>query len=258
MARTPEGAALTRVHTAEQLALRAATLKDLLALWGTVDARDLSTSIHVFVRAAVVLARANNRDSAGLAARYFRLFRDAERVPGTATARLAQPAPVDEAAARLRGAALTGIVDARRAGNSVQAAQRAGFIRAAGAMVKLVLTGGRMTVIGSVRDDREALGWGRATSGSACAFCRMLASRGPAYKSKRSADFQAHDACACSAEPTYEGSEPSPQALRYRREWEAAQQLAAKERAEGIERPNTANNALNAYRRYLAGSTVEG
>jgi hypothetical protein len=174
MARTLEGAALTRAHSARQLALRATTLRDLLGLWSTVDPRDLSGSIHVFVRAA-------------------------------------------------------------------------------GALTKLVLAGGRMTLLRSVEADPRTIGWGRVTSGDPCAFCRMLAGRGPAYGSKRSADFEAHDSCACTAEPSYEGSEPSAQAVQYQREWKAAQEQAAQERAEGVERPSTANNALNAYRRYLAG-----
>jgi hypothetical protein len=253
MARTLEGAALTRAHSARQLALRATTLRDLLALWGTVDATDLSSSIHVFVRAAVVLARARNQDSAGLAANYYRLFRTAEGIPGTAVARLAAAPTVEQIAAEVRGASLAGIVNARRAGASAEVATRHGFVRAAGAVTKLVLSGGRMTLLRSVEADPRTIGWGRVTSGDPCAFCRMLAGRGPAYGSKRSADFEAHDSCACTAEPSYEGSEPSAQAVQYQREWKAAQAQAAKERAEGVERASTTNDALNAYRRYLSG-----
>lgn len=253
MARTVEGAALTREHVAQQLALRAGSLRDLLALWRMVDPTDLSGTIGTFVRAAVILAGARYADSAGLAAGYYRLFRAAERVPGAATPVLAQPLPADVMAAQIRGAALAGIIDSRRAGRSLEVASRDGFVRAAGALTKLILTGGRMTLLHSVAADRQATGWARVTSGAACAFCRMLASRGPAYRAERSARFEAHDSCGCTVEPAYAGDRPSEQALAYRREWEAAQKLAAQQRMDGERVRSSANPALNAYRRYLAG-----
>lgn len=44
------------------------------------------------------------------------------------------------------------------------------------------------------------LGWARVLAGETnCAFCAMLASRGPVYKSGVTAGFEAHDGCDCSA-----------------------------------------------------------
>lgn len=253
MARTAEGTALTREHAAQQLALRAGSLRDLVTLWRVVDPTDLTGTIDTFVRAAVILAGARYADSAGLAANYYRLFRGAERVPGAASLVLAQPIPEEVMASTIRGAALAGIIDARRGGASLDVAQQAGFVRTAGELAKLILTGGRMTLIRSTAADPVATGWARVTSGDACAFCRMLAGRGPVYKAEQSAHFEAHSSpgpCACGVEPAYGNPRPTAQAEQYRREWNAAQ---AQARDAGELHRGTSNDALNAYRRYLAG-----
>jgi hypothetical protein len=119
----------------------------------------------------------------------------------------------------------------------------------------LVLTGGRMTLIGMAQRDPQALGWGRVTAGDPCAFCRMLAGRGPAYKTEKAAGFEAHGACACGVEITYRGSKGPAQAAEYGKEWQAAQQWG---RDNGLSSEGTSNDALNTYRRYLAaGGTAD-
>lgn len=250
MARTDAGARLTERHRLQQLALRAGSLQDLLLLWRSIDPTDLRGTIDVFVQAAVALTRTGARDSAGLSAGYYRLFRDAEGIPGALAApRLLGVPSASEAAAAVRGASLAGIVNARRAGMSVDLAARQGFVRAAGAVTKLILTGGRQTLIGTAATDPKVKGWSRVASGSACAFCRMLASRGPAYGSQRTAGFEAHDGCGCSVEVAYDGSRPAPGAREFARQFTAAQQQA---RADGALTRGTSNDALNAFRRSLS------
>lgn len=73
----------------------------------------------------------------------------------------------------------------------------------AGAGMRLVLNGGRETITSTIKADDRARGYARVTSGRACEFCSMLAGRGAVY-GEASADFEAHDHCACSAEPVYE------------------------------------------------------
>lgn len=250
MARTGEGALLTEQHRAAQLAVRAGSLRDLVTLWRAVDPTRLGATIETFARAAAILAGRDFERSSSLSGLYYRLFRTAEGVPGAAVASLA-PRPSTEAlAGELRGAALKGIITARRGGLSVPLAAERGLVRVTGALTKLVLGGGRMTLVRSALADRQALGWARATSGQACAFCRMLASRGPVYKSEKSADFQSHDDCACTPEVVYEGSTGTSQASEYAEQWAAAQRAA---RDSGTGSTGTSNNALNNYRRYLAG-----
>lgn len=252
MARTVAGAQLTEAHRRQLLGLRAATLRDLLVLWRMVDVTDLSGTINRWALAAALLARERHREAGGLAARYLELFRRAEGLSGTVPVEVPDPPVIEALMGELRGAALSGIINARKAGQSVQAAANNGLVKASGSMTSLVLDGARETVLRMVRRDRQALGWQRVTSGDPCPFCRMLASRGAVYKSRRTAEFEAHDHCSCTVEPYYEGSRFTDQALTFRAEWQRAQREAREEREEGKQRRRTKNDALNAYRRYLA------
>ncbi|GLH94908.1 VG15 protein [Phytohabitans aurantiacus] len=251
MAITAEGATLTRQHRHAQLVLRADVLRDMTRLWATFDATDLSASFARFAAAADVLIRTRHGDSAGLSAAYFERFRLVEGIPGTATPRIAATPASELVRDRLRASGLMGALNARRAGQSLQAAARNGFVRASGSAVSMVLGGGRNTIVDSVRADRQARGWQRATSGTPCAFCAMVASRGPTFKSQRSARFQAHDHCACTAEPFYTGSRELAANQRFAKQWETAQREAKE--ADELHR-GTSNDALNAFRRHLAGA----
>jgi hypothetical protein len=259
MARTAAADRLTEQHRAQQLAVRAGSLRDLVQLWQAVDPADLAGTIGTFAHAAGLLAGQGFDQSGAVAARYYRLFRFAEGVPGVPPAggRIVKPT-TEQLAGQLRGAALSGIINARRAGMSLEGASRNGFVKAAGMLAKLVLTGGRMRLMQNVQDDKQALGWGRVTTGNACAFCRMVASRGPVYKTERSADFESHDGCGCTAEPIYRGDsiDDIKQAVDLRSEYDAAQAWA---RETGNMPSKTSNNSLNAYRRYLsAGKPTPG
>lgn len=250
MATTTAGERLTSAHRAAQLAIRARSVAGLISLWRVVDPTQLADTIDVFTQAAVMLALDGHDESGALAARYFGMFRSAEGIPGRTPTGIIAPRPARlDVMADLRGAALKGIIDARKAGFSPTGAKRQGFIRVAGALVKQVLAGGRMTIINGTAADRQALGWQRVTSGTPCTFCRMVASRGVIYKSERSAGFEPHDGCGCVAEPFYRGDRPSEQAAEYKREYDAAQAWA---RDSGTMSSKTSNNALNNYRRWLA------
>lgn len=80
---------------------------------------------------------------------------------------------------------------------------RATVVQAATAVARHVEMAGRETLIFSVESDRAALGWARVLTGREnCAFCAMLASRGPVYTSESSALVRAdgrrfHDGCDC-------------------------------------------------------------
>jgi len=253
MATTRAAAQLSTSHRAAQLAVRARSVRGLISLWKMVDPENLSGTVDTFIEAATLLAVQGQQESASEAVRYFRSFRRAEGL--TNDVRL-MPAPrpaLRAIAADLRGAALKGILDARRAGRTLLAAGQDGLVRVTGAMVKQVLAGGRMTIINGVDSDRRAVGWVRATTGDPCTFCRLLASRGAVYKSERSAEFEAHDACACTPEPLYDGPQldggPLAQSAAYLAEYTTAQAWA---RESGTMSKGTSNDSLNNYRRWLA------
>ena len=90
---------------------------------------------------------------------------------------------------------------------------------------------GREAVVDAARHDPAALGYARrALSQSPCAFCLMLASRGPVYQDASTAllrDGQAepyHDNCACVAVPVFHRQRwpGRDEAERLEREWRRA------------------------------------
>lgn len=251
MATSAAGAALTDANRAAQLAARAGSLQELVRLWSIVDIENLPGTIDTFARAAAILAGQGFEQSAAAAANYYGLFRRVEGVGALIVPRATAPS-IDVMMGQLRGAALKGIIDGRRAGMTLGAAGRQGLIKAAGQLTKLVLAGGRQTIIGAAAADPQALGWARHTSGDPCAFCRSLAARGPVYKSEKSAGFEAHDHCACSPEPVYRGAPEAlgvvKQSTDYAGEFREAQAWA---KASGTMSADTSNNALNNYRRWL-------
>ena len=72
--------------------------------------------------------------------------------------------------------------------------------------VKEVENGGRSTMRRAVETDPRAIGWARVQGGNeSCAFCLVMISRGPVYKSAESAGSmsQWHDNCDCKVVAVY-------------------------------------------------------
>lgn len=86
-----------------------------------------------------------------------------------------------------------------------------------GAAVKYVLDAGRQTIAESTRADPEGVGWRRVPNAGACNFCRDLAGQGGVYRSEMSSTFASHDACKCSAEPSWDPDAPEVDARLYTR-----------------------------------------
>jgi hypothetical protein len=252
MALTRAGATLTEANRAAQLATRAGSLQELVRLWSIVDIENLPGTINTFARAAAILAGDGFDRSAVAAANYYGLFRRVEGVGTIAVPRAPRPV-LDVLIGALRGAALKGIIDGRKAGMGLPAASRNGLIRVSGELTKQVLAGGRMTITSAVEQDPVALGWARVTSGEPCPFCRLLASRGPVYKSAKTADFEAHDHDVCMPEAVFRGKQDEGPAVddgdKYLREYRQAQAWA---RSSGTMSSGTSNDSLNNYRRWLA------
>ncbi len=242
MARTPEGAVLTRRHYVAQLGVRAATSRDVMQLWGTVDPTNLTGTYDRFARAATVLTRARHSTSSGVAASYQEEFRKAEKVAGRAAIKLGAALTPADALNAIRGAGLSGIINARQRGFSPQAAARNGLVKVLGTATRLVLGGGRDTILESVAADTQVTHWQRVTSGEPCAFCAMLATRGAAFTAEESAGFEAHDHCSCSAEAAYEGSAMPLTSQALRSQWDTV--------TAGL----SGDDAINAFRSALAGS----
>lgn len=214
MARSDAGALLTVQHRQAQVQLRARALQDYIRIWPLWQGDE--ASFNRLVAASIPLVRAHHRLSAAFGAAYYEAFRRAEQVAGSPSPRLADPVNPDKVAASLHvtGRVMTG--KAILAGQSPQAAMQTALVRTSGAVTRHVLAGGRDTLVLSTGEDKQATGWARVTSGHPCAFCALIASRGPVFKGEDTAEFQAHDGCACMAEPAYSGSEWPGRAREYR------------------------------------------
>lgn len=193
---------LTLRHQRAQLALRARTMRDLLRLWPAFDLRRIARSWPAFEAATLALVKARGRTSSGLASAYYRQHRKAEGVAGKPTPRIAL-VPEEQILAGLRIVGPVAAGQALALARPLEAVADATFVNLSGATTMYVLNHGRETLLHSVEADSQALGWSRVTSGSPCSFCSMLAGRGPVFRSRETASFEAHRACACSPQPVY-------------------------------------------------------
>jgi hypothetical protein len=190
---------LAEAQRVEQARLSAEVTRDVLALWlATYEPRSPGVW-RALVAALLALVGRFRRESSRAAVAYYLESRGEARAPGLHVPRLAPDAPpgLIEATAQITGArtygrALTADVPEQ------QARQNAG-VQLAGNMARIALDAGRQTILDAIDDDREAIGWARITDANPCAFCSMLASRGPVYRSEQTASFQSHAHCSCVA-----------------------------------------------------------
>jgi hypothetical protein len=220
VAATAEAEQLTQSYRRQSAALKAAAIKDILAIWPMFDPLDLERSWPALRNALLLLIGSRRAEAANLAAEYLRRFRELEGAAGN-LAVILDPVPAPVATAVSLQA--TGPATAQRAmdsGLAADAAAARALVTISGAAGRIILDGGRQTVLLTIESDREALGWMRVTHGKTCAFCAMLASRGPVYKSRRSAGdarsrpARFHDHCDCTVEPVYSTATTWPAASR--------------------------------------------
>lgn len=195
---------LTEAHRVAQARLGAQTILAMRRIWPLLDIDDLDGTFERWLATAEPLIQSQRTTSATLAANYLTTFRTLELgvEGGTTVPVLAEPAAP---AAVQTSLLVTGPAHVRTAlarGVPLVRALSTAEATSAAAAMRHALNGGRDTVLNTVSDDRQALGWARVTSGRACAFCALLASRGAVY-SEGSVDFRAHDHCACAVEPVY-------------------------------------------------------
>ncbi|MEV6854698.1 hypothetical protein AB0M89_12925 [Streptomyces microflavus] len=158
--------------------------------------------------------------SASLAAEFYEAQRVDADVGDSFTVPLADSPPTDQVETVLRWA--THDVwpqDAEtEVGRDPLASRLAVAERQAGAVAqKLVADQGRETIRQAAREDRQAVGYARAAALGACAFCRLMASRGMVYASAGTAGQDAndrflgdgtakyHNSCSCCVVPVFRG-----------------------------------------------------
>lgn len=203
MATTVAARKLTEAHRLAQLRVGTDTVAQMLAAWKALDPSDIDGTLAQWLTVVRPLIQRQRSTSTTLAANYYQRFRTLE-LPGTKafTPVLAAEAPAEQIATTML---VTGPAQLRAAsarGVALDTAIDHARTSAAGTAMRLALGGGRDTLAGNVVADQRAIGWARVTSGNPCAFCAMVASRGPIY-TEDTVDFETHASCACSIEPVY-------------------------------------------------------
>ncbi|WP_109000774.1 VG15 protein [Streptomyces rishiriensis] len=211
-------------YRAARIGLTRILIREVRGLRRLILPSRLRESVPDWITAMDTVIAQYSRTSSALAADFYDAQREAAGVPGPFTVPVADPPPGEQTEASLRWAtkdlwprdpedpATTAAqlepIDVRLAQAEKKAEQVA---------QKLVTDTGRGTVQEAVRQDRQATAWARSAARGACAFCKLLASRGAVYK-RETADFRAHDGCHCGVIPVFKGQrfELSDHA----REWE--------------------------------------
>lgn len=222
MASNPTASRLTVTYRQQQGLIGAQTARAMIDTFGLLDPANLDGTVERWLRTVVPVVNRQRVESARLAGGYYQAFRRLEIGSGEIfVPRLAAVAPAEQVVTSLT---VTGPVKVKQAtalsgGDIVKAADE-GAASVARAAVRLALDGGRQTLLDSMNDDQRALGWARSASGNACAFCAMLASRGPVYK-EDSVGFQSHDGCGCTPEPVFSEDADWPAGSReYQQMWQ--------------------------------------
>src|ERR1044072_7320360 len=184
-------------------------LRDVRRLRRLILPQRLRESVPDWVGAVQQVVEQYARTSAGLAADWYDVQREAAGAQSPFTVPLQDEVPPEKTQAGLRWA--TKDLWPREEERATEAQLQPLDVRleqaekkAEAVTQKLVADAGRDTVREAVRRDRHATGWARTAALGACAFCKMLATRGAVYE-KDTADFRAHDGCHCGAVPIFRG-----------------------------------------------------
>lgn len=191
---------LAESHRVLQVRLRAGVNRNVVTLlrdlFDTANADRTWPAIRASLAAT---ARQQHSVSAALANTYYAQARAQADVPGSYVP--VTPADLAEELLRvvLDATGIAAFKKAIRLGKSREEALQLAGVSLSGAIARLVLSGGRDAILRNVREDSRAVGWARITDKDPCAWCSMLAGRGPVYRTKGTASFPAHDHCACQA-----------------------------------------------------------
>lgn len=204
----------------------------MLTIWRAFSIEDIAGTWPAVETALTALIQARWNISAGLAAAYVDDFRAAEQVEGPAP--VTNLAPIPPLPDIIRPLRISGPANAGRLMAAARPdAAAVTFTNVAGEVARQTMNGGRATTLNAIVKDPKALGYLRVTAASPCAYCAMLAARGPIYVSADSAILGSqgakyHRSCGCTAEPVFVRNQPWPGRGRdFERTWKQAKAKAA-------------------------------
>jgi hypothetical protein len=208
---------------ASQALLAAIAIRDIIQIWQQLNLADIRSSWPAVRTALAALIRDRYGMSAVQAAQYYTQARLAAGVPGIAPVVMPDPLPDPLVTATLDSTGPYSLLGRIKEGQPLAQADENTGVQMSGAAQRLISNGARQVILRSVGADDKAVAWMRVTAANPCAWCSMLASRGPVYRSEASAGFEAHNHCRCSAAPVF--SAEDAKALRDNdlyRQWKQA------------------------------------
>lgn len=199
-----------------QALLAAQMAREVLRVWRELMNPAKVDASWLAVRAALMPIVRQAREQSAVLARS--AYMDARRTAGVPDGDFDPEGPLQLAVDRMESSLdVTGPVEFKKAiaaGKSPQQAMDAAAVRMVGSTQYLALEGGRSVMKQSIEADERATGYARVTDNDPCHWCAMLASRGPVYKSAKTAGDprqggdRYHDHCACQAWPAFTLNEP--------------------------------------------------
>lgn len=195
---TPAEAAAYRQAQRDVVALARAALVEWWRDLNVADPRAAVAALEAFMPDLVA---AYGDVAATVAADWYDALRGQAGVSGSYRARLAEPLPAEQVRASTRWASDPLF------GRQPDPDRALGML--SNAVQRLVQQQGRDTMTRNARSDPSRPRWMRVPHGRTCAFCLMLASRGPVYLSAQTAGAwnRYHDACDCQPMPHWPGQD---------------------------------------------------
>lgn len=213
----------TRAYYAAQAALGAEIASSIRDFLDVLDPADIRGTFPDLRTIAAALGSRGSSAAIALAADYYTDLREALDAPGSFNVPIVDAplmADLERSVDLLTGdlmASLDSVVDDIYLGEL--ATQLAA--EAEGAAQTAAADFGIEQLFAAMDGDREAKGWARVVKIGACSFCRMLATRGPVYATKASANFRAHTVvngrggvCQCTVEPLIGNAYEAPAQVR--------------------------------------------
>lgn len=220
MALTSEGKRLTEAHRKQQILLSTRPMaKARLIYGGVLDVADLDRSSALWIEMTRQAVLDGYLDSVTLAAAYMDRFGMAEvgQSPQIVTPGMDMSAV--ETDLRINGP--VAIKKKISQGIPPDEAKRQAMTRLLQTVQQQVLAGGRDLIDKTVRYSGRDSRYRRVTDGKPCAFCAMLAGRGPVY-TEESVDFRSHKGCGCSGEQVYGAWVPTDREALWRASYKQA------------------------------------
>jgi len=204
MAVTEAGAVLTEAHRTAQLGILESLLRSFEKEWTDEVAFDPAAFASWVAEQAPEVASAY-RLSAETAQRYYERFREAEGVQEPFTSVILDPLDPwawSESVARWGPAYVTALVED---GLAEEAAARRSLVALSLDATRTFMAGGRTALAALMQAEPRRVRWARIARARCCAFCAMLASRGPVYSSAWAAGAGRHwhRGCKCTVEPYF-------------------------------------------------------